>query len=165
MGNNSWTHPPFFSRHLVPPNVGNIIFVCYFLNIGSESNRNPNLRTSPKNQFRDYHAWNRIEKLMPQHYTNFQKLLKFYGKRPTCFQTLTFCRNLSFQKSWICPWFFQGLSMDFPPHGFSGRPRGRPTKIFPRQGRISRLPEGSLVLQVFDSNTCFCLRCGGKDSL
>jgi hypothetical protein len=34
VGNNSWTHPPFFSRHLVPQNVGNIIFVCYFLNIG-----------------------------------------------------------------------------------------------------------------------------------
>ena len=34
--------------------------------------------------------------------------------RPTCFQTLTFCRNLSFQKSWICPW----ISKDFPPHGF-----------------------------------------------
>ena len=24
----------FFSRHLVPQNVGNLIFVCYFLNIG-----------------------------------------------------------------------------------------------------------------------------------
>ena len=34
MGNNSWTHPAFFSRHLVPQNVGNIICVCYFLNIG-----------------------------------------------------------------------------------------------------------------------------------
>ena len=33
MGNNSWTHPPFFWRHLVPQNVGNIIVVCYFLNI------------------------------------------------------------------------------------------------------------------------------------
>ena len=37
VGNNSWTHPAFFSRHLAPQNVGNIIFVCYFLNIGSES--------------------------------------------------------------------------------------------------------------------------------
>ena len=34
--------------------------------------------------------------------------------RPTCFQTLTFCRNMSFQKSWICLW----ISKDFPPHGF-----------------------------------------------
>ena len=149
MGNNSWTHPPFFWRHLVPQNVGNIIFVCYFsqycvcyfLNIVS----NPNRRSPSENQFRDYHAWNRIEKLMPQHCTNFLKLLKLYEKRPTCFQTLTFCRNLSFQKPWICPWIFQGFSMDFPPHDFSGRPRERPTKIFPRQGRISRLPEGSLV--------------------
>ena len=52
----------------------------------------------------------------------------FANKRPTCFQTLTFCRNLGFQKPWICPWMFQGFSMDFPPHGFSGRPRERPTK-------------------------------------
>ena len=28
VGNNSWTHPPFFSRHLVPQNLRNIMFVC-----------------------------------------------------------------------------------------------------------------------------------------
>ena len=39
VGNNSWTHPPFCSRHLVPQNVGNILCVCYFLNIGSESKK------------------------------------------------------------------------------------------------------------------------------
>ena len=33
VGNNSWTHPPFFWRYLVPQNVGDIMFVCYFLNI------------------------------------------------------------------------------------------------------------------------------------
>ena len=49
------------------------------------------LGTSPRNQFRDYSIWDRIEKLMPQHCTNFLKLLKLYEKRPTCFQTLTFC--------------------------------------------------------------------------
>ena len=80
VGSNSWTHPPFFSRHLVPQNVGNTIFVCYFLNIGSESNRNPNLRTSPKNQIRDYHAWNRIEKLMPQHWNFAPQTLKTLQK-------------------------------------------------------------------------------------
>ena len=30
MGNNSWIHPPFFSRHLVPHNVGNIMLVVIF---------------------------------------------------------------------------------------------------------------------------------------
>ena len=70
--------------------------------------------------------------------------------RPTCFQTLTFCRNLSFQKSWICPWIFQGFPTPWISHpmdfGFSGRPRERPTKTkIGRQGRISRLPEGSRV--------------------
>ena len=136
MGNNSWMDSVLFSRHLVPQNVGNMICVCYFLNIVS----NPNLPTSPKNQFRDYHAWNRIEKLMPQHCTNFLKLLKLYEKQPTCFQTLTFCRNLGFQN----PEFVHGFSMDSPPPllEFSGRPRERPTKNVGGAGapppRISR---------------------------
>ena len=84
--------------------------VCYFLNIVS----NPNRRSPSKNQFRDYHAWNRIEKLMPQHYTNFLKLLKLYEKRPTCFQTLTFGRNLGFPKPWICPWICPWIFHGFP---------------------------------------------------
>ena len=40
---------------------------------------------------------------------SFLKLLKLYEKLPICFQTLTFCRNLSFQKPWICPWIFHGF--------------------------------------------------------
>ena len=116
MGNNSWIHSAFFSRHLVEQNVPNIIFVCYFLNIvfvifsilglGRKIN---GLVICSKNKLRDYHAWNRIEKLMPKHYTNSQKLYKLCGKRPTCFQTLTFCRNLGFQKSWICQWIIHGF--------------------------------------------------------
>ena len=135
MGNNSWMDYVFFFATSGPAKRRKPYFcllfsqygVCYFLNIVS----NPNLPTSPKNQFRDYHAWNRIEKLMPQHCTNFLKLLKLYEKRPTCFQTVTFCRNMSFQKPWICPWIFQGFSMDFPPPPLlelSGRPRERPSK-------------------------------------
>ena len=34
MGNNYWMDPDFFSRHQVPQNVGNIICVCYFRNVG-----------------------------------------------------------------------------------------------------------------------------------
>ena len=86
--------------------------VCYFLNIVS----NPKRNFPSKNQFRDYHAWNRIEKLMPQHYTNFLKLLKLCEKLPTCFQTLTFCRNLSFQKPWICQWIFKGFPTPWISH-------------------------------------------------
>ena len=42
MGNNSWMKSVFFSRHLVPQNVGNIIVVCYFLNIGlGPTNKSP----------------------------------------------------------------------------------------------------------------------------
>ena len=84
--------------------------VCYFLNIAS----NPKRNFLSKKEFRDYHGWNRIENPISKHYTNFQNLKKHCEKRPTCFQTLTFGRNLSFQKSWICSW----ISKDFPPHGF-----------------------------------------------
>ena len=85
-------------------------WVCYF-SILSQFQDGTSIR---KKQFRDYHAWNRIEKLMPQHYTNFLKLLKLYATRPTCFQTLIFCRNLSFQKPWICPWIFHGFPTPWP---------------------------------------------------
>ena len=94
--------------------------VCYFLNIVS----NPKRNFPSKNQFRDNHAWNRIEKLMPQHCTDFLKLLKLYEKRSTCFQTLIFCRNLGFQKPWICPWISHGFPT--PPTNFrGGRGSGR----------------------------------------
>ena len=94
--------------------------VCYFLNIVS----NPNRRSPSKNQFRDYHAWNRIKQLMPQHCTHFLKLLKLYEKRSTCFQTLPFCRNLNFQKPWICPWISHGFPTP-PPNFRGGRGSGR----------------------------------------
>ena len=149
MGNNSWIHPPFFWRHLVPQNVGNIIFVCYFINIGlgptkSQWSRHLFEKTIPGLFYskppRKVSA-TELE-LRPQNLKN-RKI-----NRPTCFQTLTFCRNLSFQKSWICPWIFQGFPTPWISHpmdfGFSGRPRERPTKTkIGRQGRISRLPEGS----------------------
>ena len=97
--------------------------VCYFLNIVS----NPNLPTSPKNQFRDYHAWNRIEKLMPQHWQNFPQTFKTLRKTTNLFSNLDFSPKSGFPKT-------LDLSMDFPwishppPHEFSGRPRERPTK-------------------------------------
>ena len=50
------------------------------------------------------------KRLMPTHYTKLQKLLKLCDKLPTYFQTLTFCRNLGFQKPWIRPWIFHELS-------------------------------------------------------
>ena len=153
MGNNSWTHPPFFWRHMVPQNVGNIICVCYFLNIVfdifsifleiqiSALLRKINSGTTTPGT---------ASKSSCHNFGKNHKLLKLYEKRPTCFQTLTFGRNLGFQKSWICPWIFQGFPTPWISHpldfGFSGRPRERPTKTkIGRQGRISRLPEGSRV--------------------
>ena len=154
MGNNSGINSAFFSRHLVEQNVPNFIFGCYILNIPfvifSILVSGPKHTFLSKKEFREYHGWNRIEIPISKHYTNFQILDFVCEKLPTCFQTLTFCRNQSFQKPWICPWIFQGFPTPWISHpmdfGFSGRPRERPTKTkIGRQGRISRLPEGSRV--------------------
>ena len=67
------------------------------------------LGTSPRNQFRDYHTWNRIEKLMPQHWNFAPQTLKTLQKTTNLFSNLDFCcRNLGFPKPWICPWIFHG---------------------------------------------------------
>ena len=115
---------PFFSLHLVPQNVGNIIFVCYFLNIGLGPKKN---------------QWSRhlFEKSIPGLFyskpprkvsatelelrTTKLKKPKKKTDRPTCFQTLTFLVQSGvhppgFSKDF--PWISQGFSMDFPPHGF-----------------------------------------------
>ena len=97
----------FFSRHLVPQNVGNIICVCYFLNIGLGSTKNQCSR--------HYFIWNRIEKLMPQLWNFSPQTLKTFKKLTNLFSNLeTFCRNLGFQKPWICPWIFHGGRAFYP---------------------------------------------------
>ena len=69
--------------------------VCYFLNIS----RNPNLRTSPKNQFRDYHAWNRIEKLMPLNWNFAPRTLKTSNKTGQSVFKLDFLVKSGFPKT------------------------------------------------------------------
>ena len=63
-------------------------FSCYFLNLGSESKKVNDLLTSPNNQFRDYSVWNRIEKLVPQHWNFAPQTLK------TVHKTAKFVSNL-----------------------------------------------------------------------
>ena len=117
MGNISWMDSAFVWRHLVPQNVGNIISVCYFsqycvcyfLNIFS----NPNLPTSPENQIRDYHAWNRIEKLMPQHWNFSPQTFKTLQKTANLFSNLDFLPKSGFPKtldlSMNVPWISHPL--------------------------------------------------------
>ena len=135
MGNNSWMVSTFFWRHLVPQNVGNIIFGCYFLNIG----------LGPKSQ------WSRhlFEKSIPGLFyskpprkvsaTELElrttKLKKPRQKPTNLFSNLDFLVKSGFPK-------ILDLSMDFPrishpmDFGFSGRPRERPTKTkIGRQGQ------------------------------
>ena len=89
------------------------------------------LGTSPKNQFRDYHAWNRIEKLMPQLWNFSPRTFKTLQQTANLFSNLDFWPKSGFPKT-------LDLSMDFPRifHGlppplleFSGRPRERPTNL------------------------------------
>ena len=146
VGNNYWIHPPFFSRHLVAQNAGNIIFVCYFLNIGLGSKKVNVLLTSPSNQFRDYFIWNRIEKLMPQLWnfpphtlTTLKKTDQLVFK-PWLFAEIWVSKNLGFVHglSMDCPWIFSvywtPLDIRLPcraPHNFcrpSAEPKGQTHK-------------------------------------
>ena len=113
MGNNSWTHPPFVSRHLVPQNVGNIICVCYSLNIGLGSNRIIVLLTSPSNQFQDYFIWNRIEKLMPQLWNFSPQTFKTLQKTVNLFSNLDFFLKPGFPKTLDLSMDFQWISFLF----------------------------------------------------
>ena len=76
MENNSWTHPPFFSRHLTLQNLRNINFLLIFSILDGGPRKVNDLLTSPSNQFRDYSIWNRIEKLVPQHWNFAPQTLK-----------------------------------------------------------------------------------------
>ena len=120
MGNNSWIHPPFFWRHLVPQNVGNIIFGCYFFNIASNPKPNPKRNFPSKNQFRDYHAWNRIEKLVPLNCKKNQNSQTNSKKTTNSFSNLDFLVKSGFPKILDLLMDFPRIShpMDFPPHGF-----------------------------------------------
>ena len=145
VGNNYGTHPPFLSRHLVPQHVGNIIFVCYFLNIGSESKKVNVLSTSPRNQFRDYFIWNRIEKLMPQHWNCSPQTLKTFKQLTNLFSNLDFLPKSGFPKT-------LDLSMDFPKifHGFPtplifGEPMGIHGDRWLDANLFSSLCEGSYL--------------------
>ena len=119
MGNNSWMDSPFF-RGIWSRKTSETLFPLVIFLI---------LDLGQKNQ------WSRhlFEKSIPGLFyskpprkvsaTELEfrttKLKKPKKNRPTCFQTLTFCRNLSFQKSWICSWISKDFPpMDFPPHGF-----------------------------------------------
>ena len=107
---------PLFSRHLVPQNVGNIIFVCYFLNIGLGSKKSQCSSHFSKQSIPGLFYLEPHRKVnattLELRATNFKNLKQ---NRPTCFQTLTFCRNMDFQKPWIRPSF---LFVFFSQNGF-----------------------------------------------
>ena len=76
------------------------------------------LLTSPRNQFRHYFIWNRIEKLMPQLWNCSPRTLKTFKQLTNLFSNLDFLQKYGFPKT-------LDLSMDFPRIFHGGR---RPTK-------------------------------------
>ena len=119
MENNSGTHPPFFSRQLTLQNLRNINFPVVFSILDGGPRKVNDLLTSPSNQFRDYHTWNRIEKLMPLNRNFAPQTLKTLQKTTSFFSNLDFLTKYDFPK-------ILDLSMDFPRifHGFSMNFRG-----------------------------------------
>ena len=85
--------------------------VCDFLNIVS----NPNRRSPSKNQFRDYHAWNRIEKLMPQIWRKFPQTFNTLQKTTNLFSNLDFWPKSGFPKTLDLPMDFPRIFHGFPP--------------------------------------------------
>ena len=119
MGNNSWTHPPFCFATSGPTKRRKhyfcLLFSQYWTGVQTKINV---LLTSPSNQFRDYFIWNRIEKLMPQHWNFSPQTLKTFKKLTNLFSNLDFLQKSEFPKT-------LDLSMDFPRILHGGR---RPTK-------------------------------------
>ena len=129
MGNNSWMDSVFFSRHLVEQNVGNIIFVCYFLNIGLGPKKVNGLAICSKNQFG-------LLYLKPHRKVNATTLelsdtnLKKFKKPTNPFSNLDFLVKYGFPKidfPWIVfPWIFHGGRAD--PRSAQAREARRPEK-------------------------------------
>ena len=109
--------PPFF-RDIWSHKTSETLFLFVIFSILDWVQQKVNdLLTSPSNQFRDYHTWNRIEKLMPQHWNFAPQTLKTLQKTTNLFSNLDFLPKSGFPKT-------LDLSMDFPWIFHGGR---RPT--------------------------------------
>ena len=90
------------------------------------------LGTSPRNQFRDYFIWNRIEKLMPQLWKFSPQILKTLKQLTNLFSNLDFLPKSGFRKT-------LDLSMNF-----SWRPGSLGRALVSEPGKIE-----------FYTKTCF----------
>ena len=99
MGNNYGTHPPFFSRQLVAQNLRNIQFIFIFSILDGGPRKVNDLLTSLSNQFRDYSIWNRIEKIVPQHWNFAPLTLKTLQETTKLFSNLYFLPKSGFPKT------------------------------------------------------------------
>ena len=112
MGNNSWTHPSFF-RDIWSHRTSETLFVFVIFSILDWVQQKVNvLLTSPSNQFRDYHTWNRIEKLMPLNWNFAPQTLKTLHKTTNVFSNLDFLQKYGFPKTLDLSMVFHGFPME-----------------------------------------------------
>ena len=132
MGNNSWMDSVFFSRHLVPQNVGNIIFVCYFLNIGLGTTKSQCSRHFSKKSIPGLPRLEPHRKVMPQLWNVSPQTFKTLQKTANLFSNLDFLQKSGFPKT-------LDSSMDFPP-GFPTPWISHPMAGLSRPGSGGHLP-------------------------
>ena len=118
VGNNSWMDSAFFSRHLVPHNVGNIIFGCYFLNIAFvifSILRQIQNGTSFRKKNSGSTAPGTASKIQYLNIIHIFKISKNIVKN----DQLVF-KPWLLAEIWVSknPGFAHGFSKNFPPHGF-----------------------------------------------
>ena len=111
MGENSWMNSHFF-RDIWSHKTSETLFSSVIFSILGRSRTKVNvLLTSPSNQFRDYSIWNRIEKLVPQHWNFAPQTLKTLKTTDQSVFKLDILVKSGFPKT-------RDLSPTAPPGGF-----------------------------------------------
>ena len=88
-----------------------LLFSQYWTGVQTKIN---DLITSPNNKFRDYHTWNRIEKLMPQHWNYAPQTLKTLQNTANLLSNLDFLQKSGFPKTLD---FGEPTPPQIPPNG------------------------------------------------
>ena len=114
---------PLFFRDIWSHRTSETFFLFVIFSILGRSRNKHVLGTSPRNQFRDYSIWNRIEKLMPQFWNFSPHTFKKLQKTTTLFSNLDFLPKSGFPKT-------RDLSLAAPRGFYISRNDPKETKIW-----------------------------------
>ena len=90
--------PPYYRDIWSHKTSETFLFLLSQYWVGVQQKVNDLLTSEPSNQFRDYFIWNRIEKLVPQHWNFAPRTLNTLQKTTKLFSNLDFLRHLGFRK-------------------------------------------------------------------